>query len=478
MKVDKKTIYFVLLLLCICIVLNGCIARTDTQASTPTSQPAESVTRPASSTPMSSTVTSSATNGTITAASVILSQSAGASVSVKVHVPQSMRTGPFTQDRSLNIPSKFAIAVYARIPGARFMALTPDSNLLVSVPGEGKIVLVQSVQGGDPRVSDFVTGLRKPHDIVFHTIGNITYMYVSESNQIDRYVYHAGDTQAQGRQVVVSGLPDSSLPELHGAYGHELKNIALDSNHKLYVSIGSTCNVCVSDTMSNPLRGAIYQYNADGSAGRVYARGLRNAEGLAFIPGTNELWVAVNNRDNIAYPHQDATGKYGQVIPGYVDNHPPDEFTAVRDGGNYGWPFCNPNPDQGVDTMPFDRDVQFNADGHIDCNKMDRINKGIQAHSAPLGLAFMQDANATHVGALIGLHGSWNRTAPTGYKVVYFPWNMQTKLPGKQVDLVTGWLDNGGQAWGRPVDNIVDQQGNILISDDASGTVYKLSYNG
>lgn len=472
MRLAKNTGYFVLLLLCIGIVLSGCVSKTDAQATTPTSQPAQSAAQPTSA----ATTSSTTNDGKMTAAGAILSQAAGASTSVKVQVPQSMRTGPFAQDRSLNVPPKFAIAVYTRIPNARFMAVTPNGNLLVSVPGDGKIMLVQSVQGGDPRVSEFATGLRKPHDIVFHTIDNTTYMYVSEANQIDRYVYHAGDTQAQDRKVVVSGLPDSSLPELHGAYGHELKNIALDSNHKLYVAIGSTCNACVSDTTSNPLRGAIYQYNADGSAGRLYARGLRNAEGLAFVPGTNELWVAVNNRDNIAYPHQDATGQYGKVIPAYVNNHPPEEFTHVRDGGNYGWPFCNPNPDQSVDTMPFDRDVQFNADGHVDCSKMDRIDKGIQAHSAPLGLSFIQDAKTAQVGALIGLHGSWNRTTPTGYKIIYFPWNAQTKLPGKQVDLVTGWLDNGGQYWGRPVDSVVDQQGNILISDDGSGTVYKLSY--
>lgn len=472
MRLAKNTGYFAMLLLCIGRVLGGCASRTDAQATTPISQPTETAARPTGAATSSSTTA----NGTMTAAGAILSQATGASTSVKVQVPQSMRTGAFAQDRSLNVPPKFAIAVYTRIPGARFMAVTPNGNLLVSVPGDGKIMLVQAAKNGDPHVSEYATGLRKPHDIVFHAIGNTTYMYVSESNQIDRYVYHTGDTQAQGRQIVVSGLPDSSLPELHGAYGHELKNIALDSNNKLYVSIGSTCNACVSDTMSNPLRGAIYQYNADGSAGRLYARGLRNAEGLAFIPGTNELWVAVNNRDNIAYPHQDSTGQYGKVIPAYVDNHPPEEFTHVRDGGNYGWPFCNPNPDQSVDAMPFDRDVQFNADGHVDCSKMDRIDKGIQAHSAPLGLAFLQDAKTAQVGALIGLHGSWNRTTPTGYKIIYFPWNAQTKLPGKQVDLVTGWQDSSGQIWGRPVDSIVDQQGNILISDDSSGTVYKLSY--
>jgi glucose/arabinose dehydrogenase len=409
-------------------------------------------------------------------------QISGGTVRTKVQVPASMRSGAFSQDRYLNLPPNFSISVYARLGGARFMATAPNGDLLVSQPDAGKVVLLRPVTGGDPQVFNFATGLRRPHDIVFHTIGATTYVYISETNQINRFVYNSGDTSAHDRQVVITGLPDSSTPELGGAYGHELKNIALDSNHKLYVSIASTCNACLSDTQSNPKRGAIYQYDADGKNGRLFAQGLRNAEGLAFIPGTNDLWAAVNNRDNIAVPDPKSPN-YQKVITSYVDNHPPEEFTKVRDGGNYGWPFCNPTPDSpsGYDNMPFERDVQFNADGHVDCNKMDRINKGIQAHSAPLGLTFLQNtafAQPYRAGAITILHGSWNRALKTGYKLAYFPWNSATQLPGAQVDLVTGWLDDSTQAvWGRPVDVAVDLQGNLMISDDYSGTVYKMTYN-
>ncbi|MHC5825419.1 MAG: PQQ-dependent sugar dehydrogenase, partial [Nostoc sp.] len=231
--------------------------------------------------------------------------------------------------------------------------------------------------------------------------------------------------------------------------------------------------------------GAIYQYNADGSNPRLFAQGLRNAEGLAFVPGTNDLWVAVNNRDDIAYPFKDATNNYGKVIPSYVDNHPPEEFTRVRDGGNYGWPFCNPNPDTSSHFyyMPFDRDYQFNADGHVNCNAMDKIIRGIPAHSAPLGLTFLQNTKFPSLyssGVLVGLHGSWDRqskSGPSGYTIAYFPWDSTTKIPGNQIDLVSGWtLPLTEKYWGRPVDTAVDQQGNLLISDDYSGTIYKLSY--
>lgn len=402
---------------------------------------------------------------------------------VSLAVPAALASAPFDVARALQVPAGFAIAVYARVPGARFLALTPDGNLLVSQPGAGKVSLVRpgSAGGGMPVVTDFVTGLRNPHDMVFHAIDGVTYLYLSESNQINRYVYHAGDLTGQGRQVIIAGLPDASTPELRGNYGHQLKNLALDDNHKLYVSIASTCNACLSDTQSDPVRGAIYQYDADGSNGRLFARGLRNAEGLAFVPGTNTLWVAVNNRDNTPYPLDDGTGQYGQVIPAYVDNHPPDEFTQVTDGANYGWPFYNPNPDTstGMDNMPFDRDYDWNRDGHVDVATVTRISKGIQAHSAALGLTFLQGTAfpaAYRNAAVVALHGSWNRTVPAGYKVVYFPWNATTQTPGPQADLVAGFTGPGlGSAWGRPVDTAVDPQGKLFISDDQSGTIYQLA---
>ena len=409
-----------------------------------------------------------------------LAQPLPAPATVTLTVPPALAGAPFDVPRTLQVPAGFTIAVYARVPGARFMAFTPDGSLLVSQPGAGKVALVRpGTGGGAPTVTDFVTGLRLPHDLVFHTIGGTTYLYLSESHQINRYVYRAGDLTGQQRQVVVAGLPDASTPELKGNYGHQLKNLALDGNHKLYVSIASTCNACLSDTQSDPVRGAIYQYEADGTNGRLFARGLRNAEGLAFIPGTNTLWVAVNNRDNTPYPHDDGTGKYGQIIPEYVDNHPPDEFTQVNDGANYGWPFYNPNPDAGPDNMPFDRDYDWNRDGHVDVAGMTRISKGIQAHSAALGLTFLQGTSfpaAYRSAAVIALHGSWNRTAPAGYKLAYFPWNAATQTPGAETDLVSGFSGAAvGTAWGRPVDTAVDPQGRLFISDDQSGTIYQLS---
>ncbi|HEY0776559.1 MAG TPA: ricin-type beta-trefoil lectin domain protein [Gemmatirosa sp.] len=410
---------------------------------------------------------------------------AGGTSTVAVQVPASMRNAPFDVTRTLTVPSGYGISVYARVGGARFMAITPNGDLLVSNPGAGSVYRVRpGANGADPSVTTWASGLNQPHDIVFHAIGGTMYVYVAETDKIGRYVWDATSATAQNHQVLITGLPNVSDTALHGAYAHQLKNIALGPDDKLYVSIASSCNACVEDTQSNPLRGAIYVYNADGTNRQLFARGIRNAEGLAFVPGTNTLWAVVNNRDNTAYPfHQgfngDATDDYGKVIPAYVDNHPPDEFIHVTSGANFGWPFCNPDPDAGLDNMPFDRDVQYNADGsRLDCaNAATRVNKGIQAHSAALDLLFLTGTKAPTAlqgGVAVTLHGSWNRTTPTGYKVVWFPTDPSTGTPGGQEDLVTGWLV-GGSAWGRPVGLAVDTAGGVLISDDNSGTIYRLA---
>ena len=178
----------------------------------------------------------------------------------------------------------------------------------------------------------------------------------------------------------------------------------------------SATNADPSERYSNPARGAIYVYDPDGSNGRLYAQGLRNAEGVRFFPGTDLLWAAVNNRDNLAYPFHDDSGWYGQVLQEYVNDHPPDEFTFVRDGGDYGWPFANPNPetDSGWDNMPFDADVQNNADGlNHPIDSFDRITKGIPAHSAPLGHCTNRTLTSRQANAGAGAGGKmgeiWNR---------------------------------------------------------------------
>jgi len=402
-------------------------------------------------------------------------------VRTRLQVPASMRTPPFDIDRELVVPTGFTISVYARVPGSRFMAFTPSGDLLVSQPFLGKVALVRpSASGGDPQVLTYAGGLDTPHDIVPRQIGGQWYIYVAERNKIGRFVYTPGDTTAGARQILVSNLPDASLPELHGTYGHQLKNIAVDSANRLYVSIGSAGNADPADVTANPERAAIHIYNPDGSGDRVFGHGIRNAEGQAFVPGTDDLWVVVNNRDNVVYPFDDGTGHYGQVYQNYVDDNPPELFTLVRDGDNYGWPFANSDPRSGLENMPYLPDYEFNRNGSVvDVNTFTRPTRGIQAHSAPLGLTFFQDTNLFarqwRNGVAVALHGSWNRQGSTGAKIIYFPWS--AGRPGRQIDMVTGWIDQGGALpyWGRPVDVAVAPDGALYISDDQSGTIYKVT---
>lgn len=406
-----------------------------------------------------------------------------ASTAVTVQVPASMRGAPFDVPRTLNVPAGFSISVLARIDGARFLLVAANGDIFVSNPGASTVYLVRPAPaGGDPQIINFIQGLRNPHGIAIFNDGTTTYFYVAESNQVSRFPYNVGDTTVGTKQVVVSNLPDAPSPELGGAYAHILKSILFDEAGKLYVMIASGTNSSPVDTTADPVRGAIYQCNPDGSGWRLFARGIRNGEGLRVLPGTNTIWAVVNNSDNIAVPvHKDADGDgtddFGKVVPAYVDNHPPDLFLQVRDGANYAWPFAYSNADNGFDNMPLDPDFVNNRDWSVAPESMfTRPDKGIPAHSAPLGLTFLQNtqfAQDYRNGAVVALHGSWNRTRKGGYKVIYFPWN--GNAPGAQIDLVTGWLDDASQAvWGRPVDVKVDNSGGLLISDDVAGTIYRL----
>jgi glucose/arabinose dehydrogenase len=399
---------------------------------------------------------------------------------VTVDVPGGLNAAPFNVPRKLNLPAGWTATVYARISKARFMSLTPSGDLLVSQPSTGKVLLVRK-SGGSATVSDWLTGLNNPHDIVFAEVKGQMYAYVSQSDKIVRYPYANGDQAAKPGETIVDGLPDKSLPELRGNYAHALKNIAVKGD-TLYVSIGSTCNACASDTTSDPQRAAIYTYDASGhNANRkLFANGLRNAEGLAFVPGTDELWAVVNNRDNTPVPDdrdvdEDGRSDKGRRITGFVDDYPFEPFVNVKPGGFYGWPFCNPKNTTGTRNLTFDRDYELNKDGaKADCAKAGRIDVGLQPHSAPLGLTFTQKTKAPDIGAVVAQHGSWNSSVPHGYQVIYFPWT--DKGPGDEGQLATGFVDLASKkAWARPVDAAVDTDGSILVSDDEGGSVIRLT---
>jgi glucose/arabinose dehydrogenase len=267
--------------------------------------------------------------GVLGSRSAVRAKPAGAQVLVNVEVRQTFRTTPFDRERLLKVPPGAKISVLARVEKARFLAVSPRGDILVSQPSTGKILILRKVGASEVRVQELISGLRLPHGMVFQRLGDKLYLYVGESNRISRFVYSNGSVTAADEEILVPDLPDRSSPNLGGAYGHELKNIAIGPDQTLYVDIASATNADPSDTRSDPVRSAIYRYDLDGKNRRLVATGIRNAEGLGFLPGTNQLWAVVNERDNISYPFKNSWGKhatsdYGRVMQSYVDDHPPD----------------------------------------------------------------------------------------------------------------------------------------------------------
>ncbi len=401
-------------------------------------------------------------------------------------VPASLAGGAFSGTRQVQIPAGWTMAVWARVDGARLEAWAPDGSLLVSRPGSGEVVRLQPGPSSTdvPTTSTLLSGLEQPHGLAFDG----STLYVAESNAVDAYTY--ADGAATGKRVLVADLPDAKSPELKGAYAHALKSVAVGADHAVYFSIGSTGNTSAADRDAPLQRAAIYRVPATGGTPEVYARGVRNGTGLAVAPD-GAVWTAVNNRDNIAYPwnqpYGDGSGSaYGKVLPDYVDDHPAEELAKLTPGRDLGWPYCNPDPDvrQGVagtaydySSPPFVRDAQLDADGSkLDCSTLKPIEQTFGAHSAPLGLSFA-DVPGLGAGALVGIHGSWNRQPPRAPEVSFFASDGAGGLAGQQT-LVGGFQNTDGTRWGRPVAAVLGPDHAVYISDDAAGAVYRLARTG
>ena len=347
-------------------------------------------------------------------------------VPVTVEVPEGMAEAPLDVPRKALVPNGWAISVWARVPKARLAAWAPDGTLLVSVPAAGQVVRLTPAPGG-ARTSVLLDSLDQPHGLAF--AGST--LYVAESDQIDSYTY--SEAAATDRRVVAAGLPDARSPELGGAYAHALKSVAVGPDGAVYFSIGSTGNISAADRTASPPRATIMRIPPGGCAPRTLATGVRNGTGLAIAPD-GSLWTAVNNRDDIAYPY--AGSSYGQVGD-YVNDHPPESLARLVSGRELGWPYCNPDIDG---PARFVRDVQTNADGaKLDCANLAPVEQTLGAHSAPLGLSFVNGALPAPFssGALLAVHGSWDRTPPRAPEVSFFAWRNGTL--GPQQTMVGGF---------------------------------------
>ena len=404
------------------------------------------------------------------------------------------------------VPPGFVVSLYAEnLPGVRWMQFSPSGDLFVSqyerstitvlrdtdgdgkpnmrtvyangsasnrrnpqAPGErgggrrngdGTPQAGQASQANNPPVAvpcaadvalpPGTTGIQNPMGLAFQR----GYFYVANTDSIVRYKYMPGDLEPQGEPQKVADLPSG------GAHGW--RNILFNrAGTKMYVTVGSGSNNRAGEDCR---RAAILELNPDGTGLRIFASGLRNPEGLAWQPMTNRLWTVVNERDLLG------------------DDLVPDYFTAVREGGFYGWPYSyigqHYDP-RYVGAMP------------------DLVKKAIvpdvliTAHSAPIGIAFYtgeQFPLRYRNGAFIALHGSWGRSKASGYKVVFVPF--ANGMPGMVEDFMTGFvLNEGGRnsdgtmapiiQWGRPTSLIVRRDGSLLVSDDQGGRIWQIQYKG
>lgn len=343
-----------------------------------------------------------------------------------------------TLDGRLTVPAGLKVTYFARdLDGVRFMAVSPDGAVYASQPGRGRVVRLPDADrdGVADSVIVVVTGLNQPHGLAFHK-GTL---YVAATDGVVRVTLGA-DGRSVGSPLYVN--------RYSGGGGHWSRTIVFGADSAMYVSVGSSCNLCVEQSSD---RAAVLRFNEDGTAKRVFASGLRNAVGLAVEPTTGALWAAQNERDNLPPDHE---------------NLPQEEINILTDGGDYGWPYCYgdrvPNPE---------------FDDAARCAGTIPPAAKLQAHSAPLGMSFLTRATLLpeeyRSDLLIAYHGSWNRDTPTGAKVVRV--HVRGGQPGAVEDLITGWQRPDGSRWGRPVDVLVASDGGVLISDDTGGAIYRLS---
>jgi glucose/arabinose dehydrogenase len=400
---------------------------------------------------------------------------------VMLSVPAANRNGPFRASHLLRVPRGWKVEVWALVADARLEQWTPQGSLLVSDPYGGEIIELTpgSSRSAPPSRRVVVSGLKQPQGMAFDHLGGREVLYVAETNEIDRYVW-LGD-HVGSRSVLIPNLPSGS--------DHTLKNIVVGRHHDLYFDIGSTSDATPSPP-STPPYAAVMEYTSSGRRIRVWATGVRNGDGLSFAPD-GSLWSAVNERDDIAYPFHAAYGgksnAYGQVIQAYVNNHPPDEIAKLTAGRNLGWPYCDPDPDvvRGAastalryENLPFDFDAQTNPAGdRLDCRRLGRLNLGLPAHSAPLGFHFLQGARlprAWRSGAVVAVHGSWDRQPPRAPAVLWMPWEPKRHTLGPARGLITGFQYANGNRWGRPVDVLPGPDGALYVSDDTGGAIYRV----
>lgn len=360
------------------------------------------------------------------------------------HFIERVEAGTNTADAPLRLPPGFSISLFAKgLDGPRVMVSDPSGTILVSIPSQGRVVALPDADrdGVADRIVTVIRGLNRPHGMALRCAPSCK-LYVAEEHQVNVYSYDGKNFLAK-KEKKIADLPQGS--------GHSTRTLLFlpgPSEGQLLISVGSSCNVC---SEKDSRRAKILIVPAEGGNPGVFASGLRNAVFMAVHPKTKRLWVTEMGRDLLG------------------DNTPPDEINIIDQGRDYGWPFC------------FGKNVHdddFDPEGTHVCRQPATVPSHIDipAHSAPLGLAFFPEEGwpkEFRNNLLVSFHGSWNRSSPTGYKIVRYRLDREGRYLGVK-DFVSGWLTADGISLGRPVDIMIRPDGAIFVSDDKAGVIYRI----
>ena len=361
------------------------------------------------------------------------------------------RPVPRPADAWPQAPAGFKVGLYAEnLRGPRVIMTAPNGDLFVAETNPGKILVFRGMtkDGKAEQVSEFASGLRLPFGIAFYPLGpNPKYIYVGDTDAILRFPYQNGDLKARGPQEVV-------VPNLPAGPNHFARNVVFSLDGKqMFIAVGSHTNVTNTDTDKSEFhRADILVANPDGSDLRVYASGIRNGSGLTIDPKTGELWTSVNERDELG------------------DDLPPDYITHVQKDGFYGWPW-------------------YYIGGHEDprlAGKHPELKDKVIVpdvlvgpHFASLNIAFYEAKQfpKKYRGQLFAAeHGSWNRSVRSGYEVIMVPMK-HGRATGEYMDFLTGFVTDKGDCWGRPVGVAVAQDGSLMVTDDGSNSIWRVTYS-
>lgn len=359
------------------------------------------------------------------------------------------------QDAWPKAPEGFEVTEFAtKLEQPRVIACAPNGDLFVAESKANRVRLLRDADGdGKPEVNEvFAAGLSRPFGIAFYPLGpDPKYVYVANTDTVVRFPYKSGDTKASDKpETIIKDIPSGN--ESVGGGGHWTRDLEFSPDGKtLYVSVGSRSNA--DDDKRETRRALILAFDPDGKNERVFASGIRNPVGLATHPKTGQLWTSVNERDGLG------------------DNLVPDYITHVEEGGFYGWPWYYLGPNH--DPRHEGKQPELKA-------KVIVPDVLLQSHMASLGLTFY-DGDAYpkeyHNDAFASEHGSWNRARRVGYKVIRIPLK-DGKATGEFEDFLVGFVTKDGNVWGRPMGVAVAKDGSLMVTDDASGTIWRVAYVG